>query len=160
MALTVESMQWLWAEMSKFRTLFSDLTAGDQENFINVLTAPHSFWLEVRELDKRVGVMYITELARVIDADVHLVFFDRKLVDKTELCRKMIGWVFTEFPALQRMSAVIPSIYHTTIRLSLRLGFKAEGLKRKSMLIGGKLVDEYMLGLTYEDFNGRNDKDS
>jgi RimJ/RimL family protein N-acetyltransferase len=45
------------------------------------------------------------------------------------------------------MTATIPAIYHTTVRLLKRMGFKEEGRKRQSLLMYGNKVDEMIFGL-------------
>lgn len=149
--LTLDKTKWLWDEMSKYRTLFSDLTRGDAANFIDVVGAQGSLWLEILEGDKTVGIIYWTGLQNVIDADIHLIFFDRHLVDKTELCKEIGRWFFKEFPGCVRVTATLPAIYGATIRLARRIGFRWEGTKRRSQLMGGKYVDEVIMGLLYEE---------
>jgi hypothetical protein len=138
------------------------LTRGDAGNFYDLINTPGSLWLEILEVSKpgpdmvkteTVGIIYWTGLQNVIDADIHLIFFDRKLADKTELCKQIGVWFFKEFPGCIRITATLPEIYHGTIRLAERLGFKWEGTKRKSQLMGGKYVNEVILGLLFEEFN-------
>lgn len=148
MVFTPEKMSWLWHEMGQYRTLFNDYTRGSYENFVNLITLPDSYWMEVVDIQTgiSVGIMYLTNLARVIDGDVHLIFFDRKLSNKVAICREALLHVAHKFP-LHRFTAIIPEIYHATIRLALKLGFTREGLFRESQYIGGKWVNEVILGL-------------
>lgn len=148
---TPEKLDWLWNEMNRYRTLFSDLTRGDQTNFYNVVALPDSLWLEVKEESQTVGVIYWTEMFQLIDCNIHIMFFDRKLEEKIELCEEIGRWFFKEYPQFGRVSALLPDIYYATIRLARHVGFKFEGKKRKSQLIGGKYVNEIMLGLLYEE---------
>lgn len=143
-----EKVTWLWGEMTKYRTLFNDYTRGSYENFVNLITLPDSYWMEVVDIPTgiSVGIMYITGLSRVIDADVHLVFFDRKLANKVDICREALRPVLAKFP-IHKFTAVIPEIYHATIRLAVKLGFKRVGLFRESQYIGGKWVNEVALDL-------------
>lgn len=143
-----ESMaKWLWIEMNRYRTLWNDFTRGDFDSWFNSITSNDSFWLEVRKDGELVGVVYWNHMAQIIDVQVHCMFFDRNLIDKTELCKTIAQWFFLRFPEVTRMTATIPAIYHTTSRLLKRLGFKEEGRKRKSLLMGGKSVDEMIFGL-------------
>lgn len=151
LALTLEKTKWLWDEMSRYRTLFSDFTRGDAGNFYDVVNTPGSLWLEILDAGKTVGIIYWTGLLNVVDADIHLIFFDRKPAEKVELCKQIGRWFFKEFPGCVRVTATLPIIYHATIRLAERIGFKWEGCKRRSQLMGGKYVDEVILGLLYEE---------
>jgi RimJ/RimL family protein N-acetyltransferase len=148
LVLDAEKAMWLWQEMNKYRTLFSDLTRGDTDNFSALISLTDSYWLEVlNEQDETIGIVYWTNMANAIDPDVHIMFFDRKPVEKTELCKEIARWFFLNNPQAHRMSATLPVIYRATIRLAERIGFKFEGQRRESILIGGKLVDEKLFGL-------------
>lgn len=150
-----EKIKWLWDEMQKYPTLFSDLTRGNVEVYKALIQNPYSYWLEVlSEDDQTLGILYVTDLYRMIDANVHLIFFDRRAVEKTELVKDMLRLVFDKFPSLHRITAVVPSIYHATIRLAKRVGFKQEGIKRQSQLIRHEWCDEFILGLLAGDLNG------
>lgn len=148
----------LWEELKKYRTLFSDFTRNHRELFFNLLQDPFSFWLEVlAEDDSTLGIMYVTGLDQLTDASLHLMFFDRKPTEKSELVKEMIELIFERFPSLNRLSASLPDIYHATIRLAKRSGMVEEGIRRKSTLIGGQLRDEIMLGILAEEaLSGRN----
>lgn len=172
MVMTLPKVEWLWEQMKRYRTLFNDLTRGDLENFTAIITSNDSFWIEVmNEKQECVGIVYWTGLNRIIDADVHymffdwrwvtprkvteadvhLMFFDRRPAEKVELCKEIAKWFFRENPQVNRMTATLPEIYHATIRLARRIGFKHEGKKRQSQIMGGKFVDEFVLGLLAEE---------
>lgn len=145
---TPEKISWLWAEMAKYRTLFNDYTRGKYENYVNLITLPDSYWMEVIDIRTgiTVGIMYLTDLGQIISPTAHILFFDRKLADKVAICREALRHVAAKFP-LHRFTAVVPEIYHATIRMALKLGFKREGLMIESQYIGGKWVNEVILGL-------------
>jgi len=152
MVFTPEKLDWLWESMIQYRTLFSDLTRGSRENFVNLVALPNSFWMEVVEIDsgRSVGIIYIMNMHQVVDYEVHVIFFDRKLAPKVELCKAVMRWIFEEFPPM-RLSAEIPAIYHATVRLAKNVGFKHEGTKRKAQLFGGKWIDSVLLGILREE---------
>lgn len=146
MVLTPTKVDALWMEFQKYPTLFSDLTAGNYENFVRMLSQPDSFWVEVWDGDVLVGLLYAMELSQIIDAEVHILFFDRKTNNKIALCREMLRWLFRHF-RLHRITSQIPDIYHATIRLAERTGMKREGVRRESILIGGQWRDQILFGL-------------
>lgn len=148
MQLSKLKVEFLWKEMSKYKTLFSDFTRGNQANFLALLSDPYTYWIEI--LDERgsiVGVLYLTGLMQVIDANIHAIIFDRKATDKVAICKEVIEHMFDRFPALHRITATFPIIYGMTERLVRKIGFKFEGRKREVQLIGGKWVDEVTFGL-------------
>ncbi len=145
--LSLDKLAQIWEQFNRSKSMFSDLTQGDAKLFEIVILSPDSFWLEVLdEEDKLVGLIYLTNIQWVIDAEAHLIFFDRRLAEKKILCELVMKWIFQTFP-FRRLTATIPAIYFATIRLAKHIGFKEEGRKRESQLIGNKWVDEEILGI-------------
>lgn len=142
-----EKLWALWELMQGYRTLFSDLTRGDVENFQSVMCKPYSLWLEVMNDHVPVGIIYFTEMDAEIDCNAHMIFFDRKPAEKFEVCRKLLADMFDAYPQLERMSATVPAIYLSTIRLAKKLGFRLEGTKRRGTLMGGKWIDLELYGI-------------
>lgn len=145
--LTWEKLTQLWHQISSYRTLFSDLTRGDLDNFLRFVQTGYSIWLEVYEGASLVGLFCFTHLEKVIDTDAHVIFFDRHLSDKTELCRAVISWMFKKFP-LQRMTVDVPTFYYATVRLVKDVGFVQEGERRNATLISGRWSNVYSFGIT------------
>lgn len=151
--LSPEKIWWLWQNMSACRTLFSDITRDNFDNFTALVMGEDSVWLDVRKNDKPIGVIYFTDLHLVTECYAHIVFFDRNLAEKPTLCKAVAKWAFTKFH-IHRLSACMPEIYFATICLAKRTGFKKEGVRQQVYMIGGKWVNEVMLGMTREDING------
>lgn len=146
--LTPDKVEWLWKELQQYRTLFSDVTRNRRENFEYILEDPYSYWLEIKNLiHETVGIFYVTGLQEVTDAQIHVIFFDRQPSEKAELCRLLVFHIFEQFPGLHRLTVSVPSLYHATIRLAKKIGFKFEGQIREKTLFGGKWTDEVMLGI-------------
>lgn len=153
MQLSWEKLATLWLTISKYRTLFSDLTRGDLDNFLRFVTTGHSVWLEVYERDNLMGVICLTNMEQIIDTDAHVIFFDRHVADKTPICKLVVKWVFDNFP-IQRISVTIPRFYYATWRLVEAIGFKREGEKRNAALIGGRWANTYIYGITRQEAAG------
>lgn len=144
----MESTQRLWERMQRYSTLFNDLTRGDPENFARAVTQVDSLWVEVTDAyDVPCGMFYWTGMDQVVDCDVHVMFYDRRLFNKVPLSKHMMAWFFVEYPEIRRMTARFPSIFHATERLVKRVGFVYEGKKRSAQIIKGRVVDELMFGL-------------
>ncbi len=155
--LTPDKVQWLWNHVKNYRTLFSDVIQDKAQAFSNMLESLDTYWLEVHEDDKLVGLIYLSEISQVVDANIHILFFDHKMHDKGLLMKEIFEHLFKEFPALNRISAAIPDIYFATKRLALNSGMRKEGVKRSSLLIGGRWQDEVLFGiLASESLNGTN----
>lgn len=156
MTVTPQKATLLWDMMQRHRTLFSDITRDDHQNFINALLSPNAMWFEVWEYDVIVGVIWFQGLQNIVDCEAHLVFFDRRPTEKTELCRRMVAWMF-ENTALHRITVTPPVIYKRTIKLLGSLGFSYEGRRREALLMGGNWIDQLIYGITREEVtsNGR-----
>jgi len=147
MNLSWEKLLLLWDQLKRFRTLFSDITRGDFDNFIRYITHDNTIWLEICKDREIVGLVTLEELHRVVDFETHILFLDRDLTDKLPITKAGVLWVFDNFP-IQRLSVTIPTMYFATIRLVHDIGFKQEGRKRESLLLNGKWIDQYLFGLT------------
>lgn len=144
---TLELAEWLWTEMNKYRTLWSDYARGDMDVWYDTISDGDSFWLLVLKDGRPVGTVRFAGMGAVTDVEAHVMFFDRVLTDKVELAQMVARWFFLEFPGCHRLTAIVPAIYHSTVRMAKRVGFREEGRKRESLLIGGRRVDEMLFGL-------------
>jgi hypothetical protein len=147
MELSPGKIDALWSMLQRYKTLFSDLTKDDANNFLNVLAAPHSLWFEVWEYDAIVGIIWFADMWQVTDCCGHMVFFDRAPAEKANLCREMVKWMFENFP-IHRITVTPPVIYRATVRLLEKIGFSLEGSKYQSVLLGGRWVDQSIYGIT------------
>lgn len=150
MTLTEEKVVMLWGLFQRHRTLFSDFTRNDPSNFLHAMLASNSIWMEIWEHDVIIGLVWFGEMHNIVDCQVHLVFFDRRPMEKLQLCAKIMEWMFNNFP-LHRITATLPSIYRQTIKLLVRLGFTMEGCKREALLMGGNWIDQAIYGITREE---------
>ena len=152
MQLDAPKVKWLWGEMQQYTSLFSDLTRNNEKIFISVIQDPFSYWLEIVDDDENiVGVLYLTELYKTIDANMHLIFFDRRPSEKAPLVRDIIKYLFEKFPYLHRITASFPDIYHATLRLAKRVGMIEEGRRREAILIKRKWCNEVIFGILSSD---------
>jgi hypothetical protein len=148
LTLSGDKLKWLWDKTHEHKTLYSDLTRDDPDNFVMAMLHPGTVWLEIWEDNtKIVGMLWVTNLEQAVDANVHMMYFDRRPAEKDEVTMTAIRWFFREFP-VHRLTAELPMIYHATIRLLERMGFKREGIKREALLIGGKWNDQAIYGIT------------
>lgn len=144
-----KKLEALWARLQTFRTLFSDITRGDFQNFVAQATSADSLWLEILKGNEVVGLFSIEGLHKIVDVEAHILFFDRDTssAGRVQLCKRLMEWLFDRLP-IQRVSVHVPTIYYATVRLAKNVGFKTEGKKRQAVLIGGRWNDILLLGLT------------
>lgn len=156
MSVTWPKLRLIWEQLQQFRTLFSDLTKGDLDNFLRYVGHPDTLWLEIWE-EKRpkqqgelIGLFMCENLHRIVDIDAHILFFDRDVAGRTAVCKAIAAWLFQTFP-IQRITVEPSQLAYAAIRLVRNMGFKQEGKKRQALLLGGKWVDAYIFGLTRQE---------
>lgn len=151
MSADIRHLAELWLKLQAYPTLFSDATKGDIQNWISLLLDENFVWYEVFEQETAVGLIYVQ--LQDEDADLHIVFYDRKPAEKKELVRFFCRFLFDSIPRLVRISCVVPAIYHGTCRLASAIG-KWEGTKRQGVSIGGKRFDVHLYGLLRDESYG------
>jgi RimJ/RimL family protein N-acetyltransferase len=150
--IDVDELSYLWKKLQGYPTLFSDATRGDIRNWISLVRDPSTYWFKVLEKDELVGLIYFQLLGD--DADIHIVFFDRRPSEKKELVKKVCLTVFENIKQLERISANIPAMYFGTCRLAQAVGFKWEGTKRSAVSIGGRRENVHLYGLLRSEAYG------
>lgn len=97
----------------EFRPWFNDYdwARGEEHRramIIKQLASVESKTWEVYRDGELVGILHADEITPGIDARVHMIFFDRSLVDKRQLCRNMMGWLFEHYD-LHALRCEIPT---------------------------------------------------
>jgi hypothetical protein len=146
LGLTWEKVDLIWDLLQSYRSIFSDLTRGDKQNFVRLLGTPDTFWLEAFENGKLNALIYFTGLENSVEATGHLIVLDREAASKVELIKRVARYVFDHFP-INRITAPTPAIYFATIRMLKKAGFTHEGSKRQAVLISGRWHDLDIYGL-------------
>jgi RimJ/RimL family protein N-acetyltransferase len=134
--INIPELAFLWNKLQEYPTLFSDATRGDIRNWISLVQDPSTVWFQIFDEKELVGLVYLEQ--QQDDANVHIVFFDRKPAEKKDLCRHIAKLIFDSWPNLHRLTAEVPDIYYSTWRLAQKIGFHWEGTKRESVVIGGQ----------------------
>lgn len=62
-----------------------------------------------------------------------------------------LKWLHENEPSYQKLIAFVPVIYENVKKFTCQFGFQVEGLNRKSYLKNGKVVDQYLLGITRDE---------
>lgn len=140
----------LWYKVKEHKTLFSDLTRNDFNGFVRYLTQAQSIWLEVYQDGELVAIICFTGMHAVVDAELHMVAFDRQPAEKLPIIKEIIRYMFKNFP-INRITAQPLVIFYATIRLLKKVGFTEEGRKRQVMCINDKWFDSVIYGITREE---------
>lgn len=139
------------------------LCLRQMELISRALTAPHTRVWEVWDLRNEpeiVGVVYFCDVIPGVDATGHYVFFDRDLVSKTGIIKRVIEWAFEDhddWTALRRITVEIPAYAKVLARHAhKKLGFggrfsykrlRVEGVKEAAVRWRGRDHDVYVMGL-------------
>lgn len=137
----------LWEVVSKFKTLFSDMSSGSFEMWATLITDTDSIWFEICEGDRLAALVVFQHMHQLIDVDVHILALDRMPAEKVDVVKKILAYVFREYPMLHRITMQPPTIFYAAIRLARKAGFVDEGVKRETVIIRGKWADQAIMGL-------------
>lgn len=159
LVLDTPKVQWLWQKFLAHKTVFTDLTRHDYQNFMRMLLQPGSLWFEFVENNEVIGVASVMDIEMIVDGNVHIIFFDRKVSGRVEVCRKLLIYVMREY-SFHRLTATLPEIFKATIRLLKELEFRHEGTKIEAVPIGGRWHNMAIYGILrsqVEAWNGWQD---
>ncbi len=106
--------------------------------------------------DKEViGVFELRALNKVL-LDVHPYILPEFRGKKAlEAGRKLLEWVYFNAPQYAKLTGTVPTIYKNVKIYCNMLGFKEEGFNKSSFLKNGQILDQWYLGITREEIEGR-----
>ena len=83
-----------------------------------------------------------------VTVDVHCNFVKSKRDYALELVKMTVIDLFKTYKSILKVNACVPVCYPDVIGFCLKFGLIKEGIDRKSILKGGKLLDRMRLGAT------------
>lgn len=136
----------LWNKVKDFDRIYSDWDRCDELAFYDRILSSNTHVLETEN-----GILIIDNLLPNIRGQVHVIFWDKKLSNKTAMLKQCIAWAFDRFQ-LERMEAVIPEFARALRRfMTEKLHFTFEGRLRKRMLYKGEYTDSLIFSLIREE---------
>src|SRR5262245_29195027 len=148
--LTKPKLEYLWDRMSQFPQVFDDVIPRTFEAFKEGMLAPTNQFYEILQGDETLGLAAATQVRPRLDANMHLVMFDRRLRGREEIILAAMR-DFAKRAQLSRMTACLPEDNKTAIKLVTRLGFRLEGVMRKAHLRDGVYRDYHIFGILREE---------
>ena len=142
MRLERENIKWLWDNINKYDSLFSDFAQRDFGGFIKRLCDRDTVCFKIMD----VGYIYLEQIEILRDCKFHGATFDREFKGKEEYAKAVIKLAFDLFK-LERMSASIPGYARYAKSFLGRLGFKKEGRIRRGFRHKGEWYDVYLYGI-------------
>ncbi len=97
-----------------------------------------------------VGVFIMID-SNFIDVDVHSLLTRKAMRHCRELGQLCIDLIFSN-PDIHRLTGWIMEGLESALNYDLKIGFKYEGFKEKSVMKNGKLIGVHMVGLTRDDW--------
>lgn len=140
-------IQYLWQKNLEFPFVFDDLSYGDFENFMRTLVNPRNVFFELGDGD---GLVTFTEVQPHVNASLHFIFYDGHIKGKEKVTKAILRDMF-QLAKLRRITCGLPDDRATGLKFIKRLGFKKEGLMRKSFLRNRTYMDIEIFGLLAEE---------
>ena len=85
-----------------------------------------------------------------VEAEVHIAVLPEARHKAYYYGKKAADWIFEQ--GVHKITAMIPQTNQQVLKYCLKLGFQQEGINRMSFLKDGKLQDQFLLGLTKEEW--------
>jgi len=145
--LTPEKINMIWEKLQNIKGLFDDFATGRLDIFLKGLLQPSTLWLELEDGN---GIVYATDIVIGLSAQVHFVYWDRKLAPRRQFTMDCLQWL-VNIADLQKINAIIPAFCTAAIHFTKKLGFTVEGVIRRYSINGGRLYDAVHLGMTREE---------
>jgi len=140
----------LWNRMKLYPQVFDDIIPRTLEAFNQTLLNPTNQFYEIVEGEELIGLAAATHVRPKLDANMHLVMFDRRLRGREPIILDALR-DFAIRAKLRRMTVLLPGDNKTAIKLVGRLGFKPEGVMRKAHLRDGIYRDYHVFGILLEE---------
>lgn len=131
--------------------MFDDNTYGDFDVFMATLMSPKNAFFD---LEGDAGLVSFTDIQPRVNANLHFIFYDKKLKGKEPVMLSIIHDMF-ELGKLRRITCGIPEDRITGIKLIKRIGFKQEGMLRCAYLRNGYYLNTGIYGLLREQIERR-----
>lgn len=146
-----EKAHAIWLLLQQHPSLFSDETSRRYQDWVRFVETPGLIWLGVYEEDALVGLIHLDFTPGQGNVEVHLMFFDRRPAEKTEMLKRLLPVVLEAFPKIKRLTTTVPDIYRHTWKLAKRIGMHWTGINHQAVSIAGQRRDVYTFELLRED---------
>ena len=101
-------------------------------------------------LNPEPGVVFTLHKVNSITREIHVAATPESRGKRAiSAGKKVLKWIFENTDCLKLIS-FIPTANRHTILYALKNGFIKEGINEKSLMKGGKLIDQVLVGLTRE----------
>lgn len=124
---------------------------GTIESFGRWLMQRDSLFFTVEDAGAEVGLVFAEHVVPDMDAWMGIIMFDRQLRGREESIHAAVSEIF-KIAGLARISMLVPRTREVVAKLARRLGFRHEGIVRRSYRAkNGSFEDCDLFGLLVED---------
>lgn len=124
---------------------------GTIESFGRWLMPRDSLFFVVEDAGAEVGLVFAERVQPDMDAWMGIIMFDRQLRGREESIHAAVSEIF-KIAGLARISMLVPRTREVVAKLARRLGFRHEGIVRRSYRAkNGSFEDCDLFGLLVED---------
>src|SRR6516165_10843295 len=122
LVLTPQKMEWIWEQVQRFPIIFDDFGKGNKKAFFDKLMNPANGFVDI---GPGKGIACLFNIRPRLDANCHIVMFDRKLKGREPLLKQVLAYAFSVL-CLRRLTAWISEDAYLASALAERLGFRLE----------------------------------
>lgn len=137
-----KELEAIWDRIKGLDNLFGNDYMRDPETYLRRFFDP-----DVRVLAFPTGLVVFSGIIPGLKAEIHPVFFDRKLSPHVELYRDLLTWGFLTWDLL-RIEAFVAAYARAILRFSIKkMGFTHEGTLRERIVHNGTPTDVEVLSI-------------
>jgi hypothetical protein len=143
--LVLDSLEKIGGIILRYEAL--DIPKEETIVFLQHLTARRDAWfVEVGH----VGLVYLSNIVLGRDAELNVLFWDRRLsMDRKATVKAILATAFEKFK-LPRVTAYVPSTSAPMPRFLTAIGFQQEGVIRSAWSVEPR-VDTVVFGMLYDE---------
>lgn len=158
--LTLDKFRFFYSKIGQFKTLLNE-DIDTFEKFVSsfmyqdeagVLHPTGLIW----EVDD-VGLLFLTEIKPMFEAQAHFVFWDRRFKGRKRLILEMLAYVFHKY-SFHRIVVEVPLYAAKTMNAVERIGFVKEGRKREAVRHNGMWFDVNLYSILESEVWGQGQK--
>ena len=112
-------------------------------------------WLEMSIDGETVGVFLLKALnSMMLEVHPHILPKFRGEIGM-QAGIEHLRWVYDNFPNYRKIVCSVPTLYKNVKIYAMQLGYQEEGVNRLSFLKGGKIYDQWTLGITRDEIGDK-----
>lgn len=113
-------------------------------------------WLAMRANDGDLIGLYNVHAVNAITVEIHAQVLPEQRKEYSRATGlAALRWIRVNLPDCHKVIATVPALYPNVKKFTMSFGFQPEGVNRASYLKGGKIYDQWLLGITRDEIDGQ-----